>query len=129
MDLHAKKLPGGNSVEYNPLHISIPGRVFSRGKTDPETCRNRAFWSQRRLIDEKDPLKRTPWYLAILKDSERRVMKLTLLIAKRKPSGYVKSLNAMGAAKNGFQIAEETGSANVKQNRRYVLSGRETGSL
>ena len=65
-DSRTKKRRGGVSLESNSVHISVK-RDFLEGIEiilDPETDRKISLKGPKRLIDEKNHLKQTPWILA-----------------------------------------------------------------
>ena len=120
MEFRAKKRPGGESLESNPLHIALK-RDFKEGvKRILSHAGFSPFGLKNRFIDEKDHLKKTPWSLAIEKDLQTRTLRYTNLVGFYRPSGYVSSYTSKGP-RDGYEIARDTGeSALIEQAYRWL---------
>ena len=109
MDIRSMKAPGGETVESNPLHIAIRKdfKVGAKSLLDYVGLQSFGF-VRNRFVDEKDHLKRTPWFLAVEKDLANRRIRYISLVGRYGPSGYVKSYTFNGV-KDGYEIAYATG--------------------
>ena len=121
MDIRTIKKQGGESVESNPLHISLR-RGFREGVVDVlEYAGYVRFGTEsNRFIDEKDHQKLTPWALAIERDSIHRKIRYIRIVGEYRPSGYVSSYTSRGPM-DGYEIAKATGSDNVVQYAKMYL--------
>ena len=122
MEFRAKKKPGGESLESNPLHIAIRRDFREGAKKILSHAKLIRFGHRNRFVDEKDHLKKTPWYLAVQKDIQNRILRYTNIVGRYKPSGHASSYTPKGP-KDGYQIAMATREPDIiRQAHRYLVA-------
>ena len=109
LDIRSKKQVGGVSIEDNPLHIAIKmdNEKMAKRLLDHEGLVPLKKTGRKRLIDEKDSGKRTPWALAFEKEGREDRVKWIHILGFYKPSGYVEFVTVNGL-KDGYEVAQDT---------------------
>ena len=134
MNIRSMKKTGGESVESNPLHISIQ-RDFKEGAIRILEFAGKTPYGRRgRFIDEKDGLKQTPWHLAIQRDiingierdMENQIVHHKIyymdIVGRYEPSRLVSSYTLRGD-RDGFEAAYDTGIPIVKRKAdKYLVA-------
>ena len=106
---------GGVSVESNPLHISIR-RDFKAGAERVLKHVGKVPFGEvkNRFIGEKDHMKLTPWFLAVVRDSKYRNIRYVPIVAQYSPSVHVRFYTKKEGDMDGYKIAYSTDNDTIK---------------